>query len=1670
MKHNILNFQRATMMRHLLLTLLFLFCWGGTVKAQDFKLYFANNISDVTDFTKIEDPTSPLVWHEVKNTDMYGNLVEVNEVMEMFASKERKYKQQQRQFWTMRDHCLLCFRINDGEGTTGSYVVEVRDHAGTSQTITVSSYFYVNAPRQGEDVTIRVYRTGNEENSISFKYRVYDWDDDNLYVFQLDSKRQLEKETYRLQYVLGHTDDEGEFQTDTTTLALRDSTFQSFYIKEGHDLLDVFLISGEESRPEEEHKLRLNKARLHTGVTLDPDFSVTRLTSNFKLDKHENRELVNFNWVGSGLYERYDTLYVKLLNSEGEDIARATFNIEAIDDKGERIPNTQGMKYLGYDRRQKQHKILTYGRPAYMEIIASGYVPRLYQYPGAADPKTRIVDEALCSATVQLLTNRNVDGSIAMSSTHAVMLRDTKTVIAIGATDYAVCDLEDLDITFRPAADTLYYVEDAGHQYPKVFSNKTKVEKYAHLKLSFACPRGQDVSSVNLFGYDVENSKEYEFDRPITRTINISDFPSFQYNYVDMDYNMVDVLPQNALCRLKMVAGEFDYEQFPFFFNMYLNRSDMQDQVDEDINNQMPGANNKERDAMFAEQDVNFSLPGNFSLDVKPLNFSTSINVNFTKQVINVKSSVSYNTAASDPKRKTLRDEAKEFSKPGKETLWESDDSDNKLKWDGKGTNSFDDWVLKEMDDIFSYSPATIGAGWFFTGSAAFDIPFGKDAGKGGNYIVFKQLGISVGYGISLATPDLLNNYFSESGFAKLFSKLPCFHIGLNFDARVQLDAGIKMYDTKGATFSSDSWGYYGNLTGKVKVGAWAEFSTPGNPIFSFAAGVRGGIKFGAGIGMAGPFDAQAPDLGAYILVAGGVEAYANIHTFLFNWSGRAGVTFGKKWLFPDNDHNPFHKDYPYWLTKSGTRSVANSYRRLPTLGASTFGQTLVSDVAADANPHFLDGNHVVYNDLKDPADYNDDSVTLLNTSDNTKIDLSQTETVSTRHMRSKRGNHEIVVFEEVGRKVSDSEVQSDNAMDVNNEISAHTSLSARIKNVSTGQWENSKITADDGTADNKPVVTIQEDGKAACVWQRGTLFTQTQTVANDTLYNSSLRGNLVLSIFDGKAWSDPIRLFSLDEDHVASEYDLIMRNDTVLVGARITDYPLDSLRIKRRFNYVSVDAQNQSVRITSDPLNPLHFFMNRVGKHSVIAMLYEKNDSTRDIFVKTLAMSGQGNGIAGSDVGANYCSPNRVKIVCDRAAEDLDDFAILWTEMNNVAHNGGEEDTNTEEMRQMLNASRISLQPEPRITAPITVGCERDSLILTDFDGFLDDARIKVVYSLSDIETGAAVIMSNEKYFTNSFEYDLSYPRQALLSSRFLPLNLEVRNTGTSAIKEVRANINDSEFVIADSYVPPLQVRTFVVNYPISEDFDGYITSDVTVDYDNVFKTNVNPTRGISMHREVKSKSMSNVAMEDIECKLIGHSVENGVNNFVVELIDHSVRGLSPQNVVMVGIFAHSSLTEPLLDDAANIVTAEDFSEIGGQRKAYTTVKVTGIREPLRAYLNAHVFNKDDSEGPEAALIENKNNNNAHYITLLPHSDPTIVEQILKDGKVNKVSYTIKEADGGIRISGLKKGSHLRIFTVNGIQVYNKKDTANEVFVPLKANAIYLISDGSEVLKYIKQ
>jgi len=59
-----------------------------------------------------------------------------------------------------------------------------------------------------------VWKVDAVNDTIRFKYESDDWNDENLYVFQLDSKRQVTGETYVLEYDLSYADDEGKLQEE----------------------------------------------------------------------------------------------------------------------------------------------------------------------------------------------------------------------------------------------------------------------------------------------------------------------------------------------------------------------------------------------------------------------------------------------------------------------------------------------------------------------------------------------------------------------------------------------------------------------------------------------------------------------------------------------------------------------------------------------------------------------------------------------------------------------------------------------------------------------------------------------------------------------------------------------------------------------------------------------------------------------------------------------------------------------------------------------------------------------------------------------------------------------------------------------------------------------------------------------------------------------------------------------------------------------------------------------------------------------------------------------------------------------------------------------------------------------------------------------------------------
>ena len=296
------------------LSLLFLMMLTTTgVDAQSFDLYFSNNVTDVENLNDetIEEYQNGLKWTKIDHStqNVYSNYVEVDEVKQMFASTRMKTRADQQQFWRMRDHSLLCFRINSGDGKTGEYGVQASDGYGTVLSLTVTKYFYSNIPLQDKPIEFKVWKIGEVGDTVRFKYASDDWDDEQLYIFQLDSKRQLDGESYTLEYDLSYADADGDLQEEKHYLELKSRNFQSFYVSPDKTLGDIFLMSGSTTAPKEgQKKLRLNLKRLIPGVSPYNKYSDLTLTTRFELDKHENRELVNFNWIGSGLYERFDTL------------------------------------------------------------------------------------------------------------------------------------------------------------------------------------------------------------------------------------------------------------------------------------------------------------------------------------------------------------------------------------------------------------------------------------------------------------------------------------------------------------------------------------------------------------------------------------------------------------------------------------------------------------------------------------------------------------------------------------------------------------------------------------------------------------------------------------------------------------------------------------------------------------------------------------------------------------------------------------------------------------------------------------------------------------------------------------------------------------------------------------------------------------------------------------------------------------------------------------------------------------------------------------------------------------------------------------------------------------------------------------------------------------------
>lgn len=1663
-------------MKRLIYTLTFIWLIAMSATAQDFKLYYAKDVTNVTDFSSTRKIAQQLTWKEVRNGAIDGNAADVKAVTDMLKDTRMKGLDDQRLFWRMRDETLLAFRINDGSGRTGIYEVEVDYGVKTDDgnpyklTLNTSSYFFANMPlfSSERNVTVTVRKKGSKDKPFVFRYWIYDWDNENVYIFQLDQKRQSTGNTYAMEYVTTYTDDGGELQVERNTLPLRSTFFQSFYVPKGHTLTDIYFLTGNEN--EGYDKMRMNMDFIHSGIDIDNKMEIPRLETMFNLTKHENRELMNFNWLGTGLFEKYDTLFLQLFREDGSRVTNATINVHRVDNNGHYVDDAS-LAYLGYNAESSSHLIHTYSHPAYIEILVPGCLPMLYRYKGAVATVSRELDEKLCMAKLTLKAGQPDVNGIAISDQYLRYMEDQHVAVTRDTVDYAICEEQDHSLSGRSPVETISFMDNGGTEFPKLLNNEP-TEKFAQIEVTFSSRKGDIAPTCSMTAKELENGNQHTLRNINTEVVSSKVFTNFTRDYYFTRFDLTENLPYNADVELTLRTPSASYSGFPRLRNVYFKQDDQERVVEHTVQkNSTPPDDSDKASRSFSDGGFGWGTAPEFNLKISDkFTIKTGSTVDITRQLFQWYIQLVYNGV--DPKqdqgrKKTARDAAKNYTNWNKNTN-KYDEAENQPIESASmtlagGSEKLTDWAAKEANRIFQVNANHIG--WYFGGGAKFAIQ--AKLWKFSDFQISEFSGyLEGGFGWFWGPPTDGN----IGKVKKVTEKVPLdIDFGAVFDANVRLDAALMSFNNKGMSFNN--FGFFAGLGASARAGAWFGIKTKRNCLFDFGINLRAGAKLSAEAGYATPFMSKEYGAGTRLTMLALIEAHIYLRSFFCHFSWQEGWKWGKQLFYPDDGHNPYHKDFPYWIPKASRQTtVANAYRTLKVPKASDMGRPLVTDVAINANPHFIDEQNVVYNAMGKPADYNDDHVAICSLDDEKHhLNVSSPGLAAAQHMSAKSGEPEIVAYQQVCAAVNSDEITDDNALQRTLEQHRHTQIKVAIRQ-GNDSWCETVVTPDDGFLDKRPVVAMQDDGKAALVYEHGQMELISDTLPPDSIYSYALNGELLLRTYEpDRGWSEPTHLFDIGPRQAVAHYDLIMRGDTVLLGASIYDALADSVRM----TYASKPLRSSQVSFVDEQISPYSFCMNRVGRHAVIAMAYERGDSVREVYVKTLAMSGHGDGHAGCDLGVDHCTPDKVKIICDENDQNAQDFAVLWTEANNVVRDPAEGSYSTENMGTVLNASRIHLSDTPAVTYPLTVAAATDSLQLIDFDGFLNDDRVAVVYTLADPHSGAAVIMKNEKVFTNGFEADVTYSREALLASASLPVNVTIRNTGTSSIKAADVVINGTTIVIDDVFVAPLTEKSFTVNYPLTANFDGYMESEVHVTYDNVFKKSVQSTRHgarRNLRRGFKAFERELVAYNDIDCRIVNRHIggEDGVNTFLVELIDRSTYGLLPGTGLLIGVHPRLGVIETITEQAQTLVTDKDFHQVGNLRKAYATVYVSGITEIIDGFIYPTIINMKATDD-NLTIIENATaGRNASAVTLFPSDDPTYIDA-LRYGRTEATHHTrVESYNGGIRLYGIQEGSNVRVFNLSGYLIHNEPKTAGTTLnVPLPTRGIYIISTGNEIFKY---
>lgn len=1633
-------------MRKVLFCLAMFLCVAPALLAQDFRVYMSRSIMEIPDYkdaTAIDKITD---WTEVSDGGIYSNVLEVNQMITDMKSAGMKGLDEADRFRKLRDRTVLTFKIDDNS-KYGTYNI-VAKQGTVVKRLTTSRFFFLNVPMSETPVELTISLLGDDSDVMHLKCQSKPFGNDDIYLFQLDKVCQSKEEPFSMEVLM----------SDSTweTRPLKNQKFQCLFTTSERYPIQAYLAT-------EGKKLELDISKWNSGVGLAAAFNLLSLKKTCNFTTHK-AEFATFNWIGSGLFASYDTLYLQVRSQNAAIIRDAKLNIQRIGYDKQPV-NDASVRYLGFNNKTNEYMVLTRGYPAYIEVQADGYLPLLYHYKGAADPNTHVLSKNGISDYVVMtpgVMNQN-EPTFFKKELRFLAKKDFYLNVKKKIWD---ADVLSIDLVKMPVTETIYYSPNGATEELKMADGELR-EKYATLDLHYAVPKNSVISNAGIVELDMREINEKAYAQHLSdEVIDANVYTGLAHSFVTSKYDFSDCVPVGETAAITLRNGAVVDRNYPLVCNFSYTDEEIEEKGEEETT---PPSENMEEENPKSKMDdaLDLKIPVNFNFKISDkVKLSLACKLDYIKKEINWK--LTLTVMQPDQEEGGIIDKASKRNNTVNDfKKFKIGDSDNKVGFTSDVVDSD-----KELNDIFGQNFLS-GTGFKISFFASGKVPFtGWSKHAKTNFFDFvEDMGGTFGYGITYGLTSMGNllrqkNMNAAATWADLIETFIRF--GFKFDCYVGGGLGLTTFDDAYSDQASGR-GLYVEMLAYAIVAAWLEAGLPANPALNFSAGIRGGAKLGVSGKFVHSFGADNEfGLGLKLTARALMQYYINIDTFLGGYHKSGNIfDIGGSWLFPEDNSNPYHKGFPFWIPKKSTR--ANSYKVLRAPEVLDYGNVVIEGVASDAAPRYVGENNIVINHLHNSAVYDDDGVDVVDITNGAVQKLSSDNFPAVRHSTDVAGSKKIIAYQQCDTNVSAESVTDENLDQRSMEVSKHFNICADMLQ-DDGTWKKYTVYESD-EANLRPVAAIQNDGKAAVIWQSGTFDASTERT--DSLLRQNMDGYLKYSRFDGEAWSTPVTIERIHEGRSVGDYQAIMRNDTVLVAVNITE-EANTDTPKTVLNYINIPVDPSQMQSVKEYIESNSFSLRKVGEYNVIAITHQLDTCKSDVYVKTLRMCGLNSGVGATDVGLQDYSPIEARVIPAKEASGASDFALMWLE--NAAAGKTEDGTKQDfgGYRRVLNVARMGFDKDFRAATPITIGAEQDNLMILDYDGWLEDDRVKAAYTLSDPElAGGTVIVENEKQFSNSFNYDLAYDPRAVTDGVFIPLVLTVNNTGTSAINGVTLHMNNQSIEVEDAFVPPFQTRYFIVSYKIHDDFNGYISSNVRVTYENVLKAAYNAKRRASNLFSTQGKllALNNV---DTEMRLLSQHVDNeGNNTFVVEISNFSKMKFRDNQSVMLAIYDSPRLNSDNLVCQQVLIPTSEFTPFMDYQKLTATITVPNVRNQSAGVLVATIV--DNSLGAEADKLvfdEKERGDNYQNVTLYATGTPTYIDGVRADLRADKqmngkrISLTYKAE--GIMVSGLNDGETVRLLNVDGVELRAVKAKGPEMFIPINRHSFFILNTTDESLKFL--